>query len=460
MQLILYTNFSKRRNSTKQPTGGTVYDVKLKAGCSVENPVFLIDGINLNVNYAQWNGSYYFIDDIILGNNNIYEIHCSIDVLATFKTVIGASTQFVERAASDYDDMVIDDMLSASQEIKATHRNETINSRWSTPGCYIIRTFSRLGVRYYGYNDLHDITGILNNNAFGITDNNLTALVQTIGANLFDVSAYVSNVMWLPVALSDLAGTDGQHVAAGFWVFTDYTAKLITGKQVTKSGTLNMPANSYSDFRAHDPRYSRYEVYLPGVGVIGLPAIYSNKQIDYIATLDVTTGNVTYKLYSVAAANTQSLIGSYSGQLGVQIPYSTSRIDVGSIAQTLLSPPSGIGQAGTAGGFGGAIASGVGWAVNTAFNVSRATLEPETSINSICGNMSDIINNPGIIVSVTNFNCKEFLTNEAGRPLYEHRVINTLQGFVKCSCPSLANIGLTSEKDAINNYLSSGFYYE
>lgn len=458
MNLTLYRNFSKKRNSTKQPTGGTTFDVRMKAGCSIENPVFLIDGVDLSVNYAYWNGSYYFVDDIIVGNNNIYEIHCTIDVLATYKTAIGASTQFVERSSNTYDQMIIDNMLSASQEIEATHSNETLASRWTTPGCYIIRTFSRLGVRYYGYTNLDDIQGILNNNAFGISDSNLTALVQTIGANLFDVSAYVSNVMWLPVDLADLSG-ETQHVAVGFWVLSDFDAKRITSKQVTKSGTLNKPTNAYSDFRARDSRFSRYNIYFPGVGVVDLPAIYNDVTLQYLSCLDITTGNVTYKLYAVKDANTQSLIGQYSGQLGVQIPYSTSRVDVGSIAQSLLSPPGGIGGA-IGGGMAGAIMSGIGWAVNTAFDVSRATLEPATSINSIAGNMSNIINNPGIRMTVTNFKTKEFLTPEAGRPLFEHRQINTIPGFIKCSVPSLDTIAFGTEKDAINNYMSSGFFYE
>lgn len=459
MQLILYNNFSKRRNSTKQPTGGTTYDVKLKAGCSVEQPVFLIDGIALSVNYAQWNGAYYFVDDIILGNNNIYELHCSIDVLATYKSAIGASTQFVERSSNTYDSMVPDHMLSASQEIRATHTNETIASRWTTPGIYVIRTFSRRGVRYYAYTSLDDIQGILNNTEYGISDNNLAALVQTIGNNLFDVSAYVSNVMWLPISLSDISH-ETQQVAVGFWVLSNFTAERVTSKQVTKSGTLNMPANDYSDFRKCDDRYSRYNIYLPGVGVINMPAIYADKEIQYISCFDISTGNVTYKLYSVAAQNTQGLIGSFSGQLGVEIPYSTSRIDVGSIAQTLLSPPGGALGSVMGGGMAGAIMSGVGWAVNTAFDVTKATLEPMTSINSICGNMSNIINNPGIRVSVTNFETKEYLTPEAGRPLFEHRQISSIPGFIKCSMPSLDSIAIGSEKDAINNYMSAGFFYE
>ena len=40
MNITYYTNFSKRINSTKQPTGGTTISCRLKAPCSVERPVF------------------------------------------------------------------------------------------------------------------------------------------------------------------------------------------------------------------------------------------------------------------------------------------------------------------------------------------------------------------------------------------------------------------------------------
>ena len=82
MQLLLFKNFSKRRNSTKQvdDSTGIVTDVVLKQGTSIESPVFLIQGIDLDVNYAKFNNHYFYIDDIVVGNNNIYELHCSQDL--------------------------------------------------------------------------------------------------------------------------------------------------------------------------------------------------------------------------------------------------------------------------------------------------------------------------------------------------------------------------------------------
>ena len=43
MTITYWTNFSKRINSTKQPTGGTnITTVALKTPCSVETPVFIL----------------------------------------------------------------------------------------------------------------------------------------------------------------------------------------------------------------------------------------------------------------------------------------------------------------------------------------------------------------------------------------------------------------------------------
>lgn len=84
MTATFWSNFSKRQNSTLQPsTAGTSYTVYLKDNVSVLSPVFLIDGIDLSVTYCRWNGRYYFVRDIILSNNNIYQVSCEIDALAT-----------------------------------------------------------------------------------------------------------------------------------------------------------------------------------------------------------------------------------------------------------------------------------------------------------------------------------------------------------------------------------------
>ena len=90
----------KKRNSTYIPQDSelpaTQY-ASLKNGCSDHNPVFLLSNTN-NVfpfNYVKWDNWYYFIDDVVREKNQLVSVHCSLDVLATYKTDILNTTAFV-----------------------------------------------------------------------------------------------------------------------------------------------------------------------------------------------------------------------------------------------------------------------------------------------------------------------------------------------------------------------------
>ena len=88
MNIKLYQNFSKRKNSTRRPGGGVNYDVYLKENTSLNDPVFIMDNVgNLlsSYNYCYAFNRYYFIDDIVSISNDHVELHCSTDYLATYK---------------------------------------------------------------------------------------------------------------------------------------------------------------------------------------------------------------------------------------------------------------------------------------------------------------------------------------------------------------------------------------
>ena len=91
-----FGTFSKRRNSTKQPTSlSDTRTVTLKETTSQDRPTFIVTGNNFNYNYCSWDGKYYFIEDIESLRNNEIAVHCVLDPLATYKAEIIASTQFV-----------------------------------------------------------------------------------------------------------------------------------------------------------------------------------------------------------------------------------------------------------------------------------------------------------------------------------------------------------------------------
>ena len=97
MPSVSFGTFSKRKNSTKQPTSelSDVRNIKLKQSTSYDNPTFIITGDDFGYNYCSWNGRYYFVTDIRSVHNGLTEIDAEIDVLATYKANILNTVAYV-----------------------------------------------------------------------------------------------------------------------------------------------------------------------------------------------------------------------------------------------------------------------------------------------------------------------------------------------------------------------------
>ena len=131
MKVTLYTIY-KKTNSTLQPTADNPkfeLEVNLKEDTSMYYPTFLINIVftsnDFPYNYLKWQERYYFIDDIVKPTiNNVWELVCSIDLLATFKAdILTNTTAFVKYSANKFNPMIPDDRLSypAIKSISMSH---------------------------------------------------------------------------------------------------------------------------------------------------------------------------------------------------------------------------------------------------------------------------------------------------------------------------------------------------
>lgn len=102
---IILGHMDKRLNSTKNviPYDGPSLEVRLKDPCSISKPVFLLhlkkeDDVlfpwNNYIFYAPW--GYYYIDDVIYVTNDLVEIYCHRDVLASGRDYIKATRALVK----------------------------------------------------------------------------------------------------------------------------------------------------------------------------------------------------------------------------------------------------------------------------------------------------------------------------------------------------------------------------
>lgn len=128
MPTISIGNNPKKINSTSRSfTVSATLNCRLKEPCSMQAPVFRVQGLTKGVlyNYCQFESRYYWIDDIIYLTHNIQEVHCHLDPLATFKTDIGNTYAYIEYGDATHWAREIDDnRFSPEEEVSKGHSND------------------------------------------------------------------------------------------------------------------------------------------------------------------------------------------------------------------------------------------------------------------------------------------------------------------------------------------------
>lgn len=452
--LKIWTDFSKRKNSTKQPTGGTDIEVKLKENTSIENPVFICNNIG-NANYCQFGGNYYFVNDVVFVTNSIVELHCSMDALATNKSAIANYTCFVERASTYFDPMIKDEMISQKSTGSYTAGTEQSLSDAidSTHGLYIVRILGRSGITGYAMgratlNTLMNFTNDFVN--FPDVIQGLDEVVDGAIKGLFNPDKFIVSVKWFPFTSSILDLGNNQNVYLGNWD-SGLNLKPVQNPKVVINKTVALPTPIYpNDFRKYDFSWTKLSVYLPCIGSVELdPLRYPNGiGVKYIT--DLYTGALTVLL---ADADENVPIQSFTGSIGVDMP-------VGKSFQNTL---------GTAGGWGSIIAGGamaaagnplgLGVAFGGAGMAVKASAQPLQTMIGGQGTIATIQEMNSIKIGLFAFDTCENPTT-MGKPVMKNMQLGTFTGFVKCGNASLDSGAYGSEKDTINNYLNNGFYME
>ena len=102
--IITLFNKTKAHNSTEVLTGGNQVNGVLKEDCSIVNPVVKLRQDSISPNISQYSyayiaefGRYYFVTDKIFVGG-LWELHMHCDVLATWRSTIGSSSQYLMRS--------------------------------------------------------------------------------------------------------------------------------------------------------------------------------------------------------------------------------------------------------------------------------------------------------------------------------------------------------------------------
>lgn len=394
----------KRINSTKQSfTSSTTLSCKLKEPCSMQSPVFEVQGLTKGTlyNFAKFENRYYWVDDVVYLTNNIQEVHCHLDVLATWKTAIGNTPAFVKYSnktnrSRRIDDPRIQPEIQPNYQVplitvaNAFHDNITFNL---TGGSVILRVMSmpdsaaqaaghKPGVVTYVLNKemldycLADLTTAfedLGPSTWGTTMDAIASEFSNLICGILGIlggsGSWRDNILsciYLPIDPSSYSSYQTGSVAdlcignqVCDVVRSGYNARVIpsTGVYVNCGRTLTIPWYPDGSSEGLPPfmknkRWGALQMQLPGTYLdIDTTDLQDQTELGYYSCINLATGDWSCKVVE-QRGDTNEILGSATGCIGFDL---MGYIGSGNTDQTIIA--NAIGKVGAA-GLGAGMAAG------------------------------------------------------------------------------------------------------
>lgn len=467
MDVYTWSGFKKRKNSTKRPSGtGVLHSVRLKETTSIEKPTFVFQSNDMTINYVKAFDHYYFVDDIKSVRQDIIEVSCSMDVGATFKSQIGSYEAFVERSYS-YRNIMIPDPYVTMLNVEQVDENRQILAYFSYTGFYVISVLNDIGsgvgfTTYYVFDEANMERLAQYINVDWGSGGGVTTVLQWLQATFLHTADAIIDCIWLPLTSSLLpAGSfSNETVKVGTDVIPGVTAKRFTSVAIYNFETYITIPHLYDDFRKGAP-YTIVKLFIPGLGMIDInPLDFKLDAVFIEYTVDVSTGDTTVILRDNYEAQYGNVISTHTFNVAVSIP-------VGHVSANAAGAASGIATS--------AAAAGVVKGLMSAAPVAAGIVGVATAINSVAQAVAPTMSTHGgkggralfyaereircIVIAKNTTDPDDLKTNQGSIFMKKVR-IDMLSGYVKCSDASVPIAGMESDKQAVNDLLNSGFYYE
>jgi len=480
--ITAYSGFSKRKNSTKQPTGaGTQITATLKDDVSMVQPVFIIQGDHFTYNYISFAGRYYFVDDVVSLRNSLCEIHCNIDVLATYKAAIQAASAYV-LYYSHTNNEIVDTRLSTKTAITIDSNTQTFNNLGSGES-YMLTAIGESRTSIFacdksdidelfdstilqtiqdGWDDMvDDVDDAVDAISAGDVKEMLQALFkcwlefiktqsEVTGSVLFcdDAQKFVKNCFVLPIDKSNIGGSL-HMVHLGKWIAN---ANGNTGfpRICHDSATLAIPWQA-SDWRRNEPYHEIY-LYIPYIGLINIPA----SEVIGVTNLTINVAIDTYSGVTsfVVTASNGTVLGQYSTNIAAPYAVGSSNINLTASGAQIIASAASIAS--------GAVTGNVGAVSMGALGIVNSIKPFDASVSSNGGAAGMGLGNT--VKCFTVFHDTTVTPSSVsavkGTPYNGVMSLSGVSGYVQTAGASVDIAGYGNEKDLVNNYLDGGIYIE
>ena len=498
MNIVMYTGFAKKKNSTKVPPAGTTSITltgTLKEPCSVMQPVFqikrgAIDAVPDPYTYAYIAvfGRYYFVTDVTW-IEGLWEISLEVDVLASYRTQIGNSSHYVLRTDSsttNYDPMITDTMYPATNDFTLDQfALQSVFTSDPASGCYIVgivsgntNSYAVGAVTYYAMTPAQfgSLKGAL------LSDDNLITmdLAQADPLNpgtleplisdmslalvkcMYNPFQYIASCMWFPFNTSAITSKSlVGSINIGWWSY-NLSGYMITAQTIEfGEGPGTLPTHPQAATRGTFLNYAPYTrcTLFGRFGVIPLDRSFFGPSSDKLSVsyfVDLITGQCRARIQtynSSASPIHYYLIAEQHFLLGVPIQLAQIATDYLGAAVTAVDAAANTMQ--------NAITLNMAGAVSSAAHGVYDTLNAAMPQMATSGTNGSFIA-PGTLTTVVTqfYEIVDEDISHKGRPLCQVKTINTLTGYILCADGEFDISCLNEERFIISNFLTTGFFWE
>lgn len=433
-----------------------------------------------NWSHFSMEGRYYKITDIRSLRQSIIEVSGDVDVLATWKSNIQATTAFVAYDTSSNTE-IVDKRLSAKTTpsiVVNTSGNFDYIGRGACvavdvvgqnyAGTYLMTIGQAAGL----LNGIDTWTGI--NFADIVWDSSLPAdealvdVLTQIGQNIVDA---IKKLIAAGSAPSMLRGARlmGFTTGAGFGTSesvylgdypTGVTAQLQdAGARTSEIVSVAIPW-TFSDWRRNSP-YTQVYVYSPYFGLVEIPTseIIGKGQIDCTVSFSPISGDALFMLTAVPSGGGAGVkLGHYACNLSSPFLIGTSNVSAWNQVMAVTSGGMAVGAALAAGPVGAALGT------NGIMGMLEHIRPMAQTIGTAGGSALVGIGLPPplTLIEVTHDTnvSPDSVSAVIGTPTNAVKSLSGLSGYVETRNASVAGGMTDTERKAINAYLDGGIYIE
>lgn len=502
MSTIKLYHFAKKAMSTDEPSDQPLNQQivetitgTFRAPYDILSPVVRIEN-NATMafttdppNYCKIDGGaeqvtrYYWIDKFIWITDTILDLYLTEDYLATWRSAIQASSQYVVRAASTWNGELQDALYpnESSQSIITETLTQT-QIPWYNPngwnfedGWFVIGINNSdddaIGsVSYYALNNIAFQS--LRNALFSstsYTNMSFSEIEEPLYKSLFNPMQYIVSCKWFPIRPDITGATNVTFLNIGWFpapAFAKQGSYAYRLAEFTRSGHFSLtlqkhPSAATRGAYLNTAPWYRRTLYIPPFGSIELDTAKMALATMYPTVywwIDFISGEVRIRVTS--PLNDDAILADSVAMLGMDVGLAQQTQNLLGAAGGALSAgiSAGSGLAGLLMGSGSMFVSGLAGAAS---GIANAVASFAPDVQALAGHPSIISGDIAPVDQVTlTFPANDDLADR-GRPLCEVRTLNTLQGYVLCANAHMAVSNmLGDERRAIESALNSGIYLE